>query len=393
MVAQQGENKEMRADESTVGAVKLSIRVNMRQYTPCAKEKGCDRVKVELFAMDSSVEGSEHPVDEEHQDSQKGMRFSPPQPLVDPQVIQMANASSLYVVNFTFDQTPPSQFLVQLTKITECLVGSIEFYGADIQSNGVSSSWVIMKNQRTDKESTKTEHEQQSIQSSSSRTTTTQRRIEVYGDSLTCGYGILGKDPCPFSSQTEDCTKTYASLLSQSFDAGLSMVCVSGIGLLHSYGSDKVISPVNQYKLLPQSIAADNSSSWNFSLYQPDLVMIYLGANDFSTQPQPSGELWMDYYVKYLDKIWGVYGRNKFPQKFALLCGAAAREHPWCDYVKQIAERWNSVSQAPEAHVLNVAHIQKRPEMDGCNTHPNTEANRLIFENLRPKIQEIMGWD
>lgn len=45
------------------------------------------------------------------------------------------------------------------------------------------------------------------------------RRLEVIGDSISCGYGNLGVPPCPFTAATEDWTQTYTGMLAAYFDA------------------------------------------------------------------------------------------------------------------------------------------------------------------------------
>ena len=55
--------------------------------------------------------------------------------------------------------------------------------------------------------------------------------MEFYGDSITCGYGILGKTSDGFSMDSEDATKTYAYLASEALGYEPSLVSQSGISL------------------------------------------------------------------------------------------------------------------------------------------------------------------
>eukprot|EP01088_Endostelium_zonatum_P013847 TRINITY_DN2874_c0_g1_i1.p1 TRINITY_DN2874_c0_g1~~TRINITY_DN2874_c0_g1_i1.p1 ORF type:complete len:228 (+),score=19.51 TRINITY_DN2874_c0_g1_i1:186-869(+) len=54
------------------------------------------------------------------------------------------------------------------------------------------------------------------------------RSIEFIGDSITCGYGILGHYPCEFSANTEDVALSYSYLVSQHFSALLHVESWSG---------------------------------------------------------------------------------------------------------------------------------------------------------------------
>ena len=58
-------------------------------------------------------------------------------------------------------------------------------------------------------------------------------------------------------------------------------------GVVRNYGSPNVTSPDPLPIFYPRAVANDNSSSWNPSQWQADAVVINLGSNDFSTQPQP----------------------------------------------------------------------------------------------------------
>lgn len=55
------------------------------------------------------------------------------------------------------------------------------------------------------------------------------RRIEVIGDSITCGYGVDGADQyCPFSAATENHYRTYAAIAARDLGADLATLAWSG---------------------------------------------------------------------------------------------------------------------------------------------------------------------
>ena len=101
--------------------------------------------------------------------------------------------------------------------------------------------------------------------------------IEFYGDSLTAGYGNIGKpgDKPSDSAPYEDATKTYAYLLSQKLDADCSILARSGVGLAPCW------SECFQDRFKKYSFNR-NSDSFSFTGARvPDLVVIHLGANDY----------------------------------------------------------------------------------------------------------------
>ncbi|MEP7375112.1 MAG: SGNH/GDSL hydrolase family protein [Chitinophagaceae bacterium] len=101
------------------------------------------------------------------------------------------------------------------------------------------------------------------------------RRIEFYGNSITCGYGVLdttGKDrgTAPF----EDHYLAYAAITARHFDAEYSCIARSGIGILISW------FPQIMSEMYDRLDGSDENSQWDFSKYKPDVVLINLFQND-----------------------------------------------------------------------------------------------------------------
>ena len=101
--------------------------------------------------------------------------------------------------------------------------------------------------------------------------------IEFYGDSLTAGYGNIGKpgDEPSGSAPYEDATKTYAYLLSEKLDADCSILARSGVGLAPCW------SECFQDRFKKYSFSRSNELFDFKGARVPDLVVIHLGANDY----------------------------------------------------------------------------------------------------------------
>ena len=102
--------------------------------------------------------------------------------------------------------------------------------------------------------------------------------IEFYGDSLTAGYGNIGNpgDEPSGSAPFEDATKTYAYLLSQKLDADCSILARSGVGLAPCW------SECFQDRFKKYSYARSGDLFSFTGARVPDLVVIHLGANDYT---------------------------------------------------------------------------------------------------------------
>ena len=52
------------------------------------------------------------------------------------------------------------------------------------------------------------------------------RHIEFIGNSLTCGYGVEGKDRSePYKAETENCNLSYATIIARYFNADYNAYC------------------------------------------------------------------------------------------------------------------------------------------------------------------------
>lgn len=118
-------------------------------------------------------------------------------------------------------------------------------------------------------------------------------KIEFIGDSITCGYGVDDEvKEHHFSTSTEDATKAYAYKTAQLLDADYSLVSYSGHGIISGYTTDdkkvtgQLVPPV--YEQFAKSYGSYDGIfnvsfvDWDFSRFQPDMVVINLGTNDAS---------------------------------------------------------------------------------------------------------------
>jgi len=106
-------------------------------------------------------------------------------------------------------------------------------------------------------------------------------KMEFIGDSITCAEGALGKMPDVPQGESQDAARSFASLTARSLGAEASIVAASSWGLHRGRiaPEEKSVIPAI-YELT--SRFRDPSAAWDFTKYQPDLVVVNLGTNDFS---------------------------------------------------------------------------------------------------------------
>ncbi len=208
------------------------------------------------------------------------------------------------------------------------------------------------------------------------------RHIEFIGDSYTCGYGTesLSRDE-PFSIETENCNLTYAAYLSRYFDAEFNLVSHSGMGIVRNYNGKKCDTMTQRYGRVFDEAGKE---AWDFSGRRPDLVVIYLGTNDFSVSLQPSLRSWCSEYSKLLGQIRSAYGDG-----VPVLCVASKADELLGYYVKTAVER----SGFPNVHWVAVGEDLHNSDSElGASWHPNAEGQRKLAYTLLPYVSTLSSW-
>ena len=113
-----------------------------------------------------------------------------------------------------------------------------------------------------------------------------------YNGEFTYGDGVEGVYPCTFSASTENILYSYATLVAAAVDAELHTIAWSGKGVVRNYGDLNPTSPdpMPIYYNRTLGISKEQSMVWNPAQYIPDIVIVTLGSNDYSTTPHPSDE-------------------------------------------------------------------------------------------------------
>lgn len=102
------------------------------------------------------------------------------------------------------------------------------------------------------------------------------RAIEFYGNSVTVGAAVEDDRGDNGDSIFTNNYNSYAAITARHFNARYSCIASSGIGLMVSWGS--LIMPDIYNRLNP----GDSTSQWDFTAFQPDIVVINLLQNDQS---------------------------------------------------------------------------------------------------------------
>lgn len=215
----------------------------------------------------------------------------------------------------------------------------------------------------------------------------TDRFIEFYGDSITCGYGNLAPaSTVGFSTKTENGLQTYAYLTSEALGADCSVLSGSGLAVCQSVFSNGVLIP----DLI--SRASYYNSDAYISARVPQAVVVYGGINDLTyiNSASDSDELkarrtaFIEAYTAMLNEI-----TSRYPGVAVFCCcGMYAENNTLGTLIKKAIEG----SDSPQS-----IHYVKLPTADrengiGADGHPNAASHQSAAAALTEQLGKIMNW-
>jgi len=212
-----------------------------------------------------------------------------------------------------------------------------------------------------------------------------ERKIEFIGDSITCAYGNEGlSKEQSFTPRNENSYLSYAAITARSLNASANLIAWSGIGLTMNYGGSGGPLIMDRYPLtLPQS-----GVEWDFKNYVPQVVVINLGTNDFSTIPADRTKF-ISAYKELVTKV-----RTNYPDAHIFCCVGPMLWGSGLDscrsYIQEVINYFNS---SGDSKVYFVEFPQQDPSNGyGEDWHPNLITHRLMAEQLTSEIKQKLGW-
>jgi lysophospholipase L1-like esterase len=214
------------------------------------------------------------------------------------------------------------------------------------------------------------------------------RKIEFFGNSITCGYAIEDYTNDSYFGYFENSYDAYAAITARHFNAQYHCTSKSGIGITVSW------FPLIMKEMYDRLDPTDSSSKWDFSLFTPDVVVINLLQNDswlvnkpdheqfknrFGTQ-KPSEEFIIEEYRKFVQAVRGKYSHAK------IICMLGNMDitkegSAWPSYVTKAVEQLNDKN-------LFTLFIPYK------NTpgHPKTKEQKIMADSLIQFIEKNIKW-
>jgi lysophospholipase L1-like esterase len=210
------------------------------------------------------------------------------------------------------------------------------------------------------------------------------RLIEVIGDSITCGYGDLGKLSDSECFTTESHWDTYEAVAARDLGAEVSTIAASGRGVIRNYGGDTTDTMPMVYARTLTNFAP----AWDFHI-EPQAVIINLGTNDISNNKGDPGTAFRDTYVSLLATV-----RGKYPDAFImgiigpLLSGADLTTIQ--GHIRAAVQMRNAAGDARVEFFDQIA--AQTTDKYACQYHPNVDENKLMATQIEGELKAKLGW-
>ena len=214
------------------------------------------------------------------------------------------------------------------------------------------------------------------------------RKIEFYGNSITCGYAIEDTVNDSYVGYYENSYDAYAAITARHFNAQYYLIAKSGIGITISW------FPLLMHEMYDRLDPTDPASKWDFSKYTPDVVVINLLQNDYWLVNKPDHEQFKyrfgttppgEAYIIQAYKNFVQSIRNKYPEA-QIICmlgnmDITRKGSPWTGYVQK------AIALLNDKKIFTFFVPYK--ETPG---HPKREEQKELAGSLIAFINEHIKW-
>lgn len=218
-------------------------------------------------------------------------------------------------------------------------------------------------------------------------------RIEFIGDSITCAYGAglstTTPDNAHYTSKNANAYASWAAVAARTLDADLMLVCYSGRGVYRNFqGGGGEAMPA----LYPRTLPDQETPLWDFSVFEPEVIVVNLGTNDFS----PGGVDREKFRTAYAEFVASLRARS--PQATLILAVGPMmsdfwppNESAWTNIQADVKSVIDARRTAGDANVhLLVLPTQQAPY--GEDWHPTEAEHARMAERTVALIRSLRKW-
>lgn len=228
------------------------------------------------------------------------------------------------------------------------------------------------------------------------------RKIEIIGDSITCGYGNEAKNELEtFDTTKENPIKAYSTIVARNLDAEVNLVSWSGIGIISRYVPEEENEPLDDW-LMPMLYQYTDAScskevfketedqweKWDYQKFVPDCILINIGTNDASycREHEDRKKVFARKYKRFIQ-----YVREYNPQA-EILCMLGTMDQRLCGIEQQTVLEYSKEAKDDRIHFLHLP-MQEDEDGKGADYHPSLITHKKAADIVTAKVREIMNWN
>lgn len=207
-------------------------------------------------------------------------------------------------------------------------------------------------------------------------------KLEFIGDSITCGYGVLGEPESEYTIREENGLYSYAQKAAEILGARARFLSASGYGAYIEYTGNR---DGNVLKLYPYTNwFLDKTERYDFTEYIPDVVVINLGTNDSGHMEQEDVQRgFIDAYTGLIRSI-----KKEYPKTNILcICGTL------CDFMFEWIERAVAICREEGIDRIYTLELPYHDvARDGmASMHPSRITHEKDGYRVAQRIKEILN--
>jgi lysophospholipase L1-like esterase len=218
------------------------------------------------------------------------------------------------------------------------------------------------------------------------------RQIEFIGDSYTAGYGNLSASrDCTGDevNRTTNADLSFGALTARRLNADYQLNAFSGRGMVRNYNGGE---PGTSYRTYyDRALLSVDGDVWRPGRWRPQLVVVGLGINDFSTAINP-GEQWTPEsliaayrtaYLGFLDKLRARYGPRTI---IVVSATAVSGTTAFADTARQVVQESNDRG---DSRVRYWYYDSAGLDYGGCHWHPSLRDHQVIADRLEAYLATL----
>ena len=222
----------------------------------------------------------------------------------------------------------------------------------------------------------------------------TKKKIELIGDSITCGFGNDATTiPCGTGDwyDQHNAYWAYGPELSRALDIDYVLSSVSGYGMYRNWNDEHLEEPIIPDVYENLYLNKDSSKPCDFK-FQPDLVSICLGTNDLSegdgkkTRLPFNEEKFVSNYIEFIKTVY----KHAPNTRIVLLSSpmvSGDRNVTLVNCLKKVIQAFENDKQHKPIALFEFQPMSPK----GCGYHPDIADDKVMADQLIPYFKKLLA--